>query len=100
MGDGLKRAFAAAARTRADASLTPEMRRFLEALPSDGRAISAKRLHLVCTDAQSTARQRCRRFGYADYRVWEDGARGWLILPLGRQMLAAPSLSLVNGRGE
>lgn len=53
MGDGLKRAVAATARTRADASLTPEMRRFLEALPADGRPIPAVRLTVVRDEAQT-----------------------------------------------
>ncbi len=101
MGDGLKRAFAAAARTRADASLTPEMRRFLERLvpftePQFRGAVGA-----IESIADKAARTKCVKFGYAEQAQREDGRWGWQILPLGRKMLAAqdPALSR-DGRGE
>lgn len=100
MDDGLKRAFAATARTRADASLTPEMRRFLECLAPFTEPQTHGKIGCVATRAQDRARQARKRFGYAEYARREDGKGGWQILRLGRQMLAAPSVSPVNGRGN
>jgi hypothetical protein len=93
MGDGLKRAFAATARTRADATLTPEMRRFLEALPVDGRPMPAARIPIHCNREQDKARQRCRRFGYAQMGGGGDTPKGWQILEAGRRALAASAPS-------
>lgn len=98
MGDGLKRAFAAAARTRADPSLTPEMRRFLEKLAPYTAPQTRGSIGCVATRAQDRARQACKRFGYAEYARREDGKEGWQILPLGRKMLeASPSPPRAEG---
>lgn len=93
MGDGLKRASAAAARTRADASLTPEMRAFLKRLAPFTAPQTRGSIGCVVTRADDRARQACKRFGYADYAEREDGKWGWQITPLGRQMLAVAALS-------
>lgn len=97
MGAGLKRAFAATARTRADANLTHEMRRFLEALPKDGRPITPKSLPLLCTEAQNQARKRCRRFGYTEMSDGILSPKGWQILPAGLRALATPTHEARHG---
>lgn len=91
MGDGLRRAFGAAARTRADASLTPEMERFLRALPADGRIVTPAEVPISANREQDRARQRCKKFAYAWMEVREDGKRGWQITEAGRKALALPA---------
>lgn len=91
MGDGLKRAFAAAARTRADASLTPEMAQFLRSLPADGAILTVHQVPGVVTRTVDRARQKCRRFGYAWMAVREDGKKGWQLTEAGRKALALPA---------
>lgn len=88
MGDGLKRAFAATARTRWNGELTPEMRKFLNALPITGRIVPSGRLRVLCTNDQDKARQKCRKLGLALYGYGPDGA-GWGITDHGRAALAA-----------
>lgn len=92
MGDGLKRAFAATARTRADARLMPEMRRFLGALSSEGIR-TPRELSVPASYAQSLARQQCQKFGYAWMITREDGKRAWQLTDAGRAALALPVLA-------
>lgn len=83
MGDGLKRAAAAATRTRADAGLTNEMRDFLRVLSSFTQPETRKAIGPVVNRAEERARAACRRFGYAKMERRSDGKWGWRITSAG-----------------
>lgn len=91
MSDGLKRAFAVTARTRSDASLTPEMRKFLNALAYFACPVQPQRLAVNAGGPQCAARRKCRDLGYADRVLCEDGRRRWQITLLGRKMISSTS---------
>jgi len=94
MGDGLKRAAAAAARTRADASLTPEMRAFLDLLAPHSKPMTRKALGCVTSEAEERARGACRRLGYAKFhRLTPFDPVGWSITAAGRRARNAPTPS-------
>lgn len=84
MGDGLKRAVATAA------SLTPEMRKFLERLAPHSEPQTRGKIGCVVNREQDRARQACKRFGYAAFRRRDDGKEGWAITTAGRKALAEP----------
>lgn len=86
MGDGLKRAVAAAAAT----SIDTEMRRFLDALakaPNGEAKVSSVWLP-CCTREQDKARVKSRKAGLA---VCERKPMRWILTDAGRAALAAIS---------
>ncbi|MCJ2087658.1 hypothetical protein MKK88_16950 [Methylobacterium sp. E-005] len=87
MGDGLKRAFAATARTRWDGKLTPEMLKFLKALAPYTVPQTRGNVGCVINRADDRARQKCKQLGLVGYDQREDGKWGWQITPHGRAAL-------------
>ncbi len=87
MGDGLKRAFAAAARSRWDGQLSDGMRRFLSALAEHEGPVSAQRLSEPASPQQAHPRRRCLDLGLAIRPVCSDGRRRWQITDYGRAAL-------------
>ncbi|GJE55240.1 hypothetical protein EKPJFOCH_1729 [Methylobacterium thuringiense] len=88
MSGGMQRAFAAAARTRWDGTLSPEMRRFLELLRDAGGPASPASSH-----GEQRPRRTCKTLGLAERVLCGDGRTRWRITIVGLRALAqsAPS---------
>jgi hypothetical protein len=87
MGDGLKRAFAATARTRWDGRLSDGMRSFLRALAEHEGPVSAQKLSEPASPQQAHPRRRCLELGLAIRPTCSDGRRRWQITGHGRDAL-------------
>lgn len=84
MAEGLKRASQAAARTRWDGALSPEMTRFLKALAPFTEPQLRGKVGCVITRADDRARQKCKRLGLVGFDQRGDGKWGWQITEAGR----------------
>ncbi len=65
--------------------MTPEMRKFLNAIIAHGGACKPNRLGLSATRDQDRARQTAKRFGYVEF----DGS-SWSITETGRKAVGPP----------
>jgi hypothetical protein len=93
MGSGLTRAAQAAARTRWDGRLTPEMRAFLAKLATSDEPMTRGQIGCVVTRADASARSKCSKLGLAqEARRKSDDKVGWQITGHGRDALARDAI--------
>ena len=84
MGDGMKRAFAAAAATKPRLPLDGQMTMFLDELARLGGAAKNSHMRLMATREKDRARRKCVKQGLAFY-----SSPCWHITTAGREALAA-----------
>lgn len=87
MAQGLKRASQAAARTRWDGTLSPEMKRFLQALEPFTEPQLRGKVGGAVTRVDDRARQKCKHLGLVGFDQRSDGKWGWQITEAGRHAL-------------